>query len=129
MTSVTLPAYAKVNLYLEVLRIRADCTHELLTLFERIDLYDQLTVEIIGGATVELLCQHPDVPRDATNLVVKAALGFFRASRWSPGIRIHLTKNIPVSGGLGGGSSDAASTLMALQVLSGGRLKQEQLLP
>ncbi len=127
MTRVTLPSFAKVNLFLEVLGKRPDGYHELVTLFERIDLADQLTLEEIPGNRIEVLCDHPDVPQDGSNLVAKAVERYRQAVGWPNGIRITLEKRIPVAAGLGGGSSNAASTLQGLQILSGGRLEQGRL--
>ena len=126
--SVTLPAYAKVNLYLSVLGKRPDGYHELLTLFERITLADQVTVQRTRTGEVELECDSPMVPHDAGNLAVRAVEVFRKASSWSDGIRIRLEKNVPVGAGLGGGSSDAAAVLVALQELSDSVLSKEQLL-
>ncbi len=125
--SVTIPAYAKVNLHLDVLAKRPDGTHELITLFERIDLADRVTVEETADSRIELCCGYPDVPQDRTNLVVRAAEAYREASGWSAGLRITLEKRIPVAGGLGGGSSDAAATLLALQELTGHQLSPPDL--
>ena len=127
MTRVTLPAYAKVNLFLNVLGKRPDGYHELVTLFERIDLADQVTLETIPGGRVEAVCDHPDVPVDGSNLVARAAVAYQEAAGWKQGVRIVLEKKIPVAAGLGGGSSDAAATLQGLQILSGSRLPEEKL--
>ena len=127
MPSITLPAYAKVNLYLDLLRKRPDGYHELLTLFERIDLADQITIEPIPGNSIQFHCDHPDLPNDGTNLVMQAAERYRQTAGWPQGIRITLEKRIPVAAGLGGGSSDAAATLLGLQELSGRRLAEPDL--
>ncbi len=128
MRSVSIHAFAKVNLYLNVLSKRPDGTHELETLFERIRLADRLHLEATAGEELEFLCRSPEVPSDGTNLVVRAAESFRQRSGWNQGIRIFLEKEIPAGGGLGGGSSDAAATLQALQELSGRALSSEELL-
>ena len=127
MKSVTLPAYAKVNLYLDVLGKRPDGYHELLTLFERVDLADEVTIELKPGKQLELECNHPAVPRDGTNLSLRAAETYQQAAGWFQGLRIVLKKRIPVAGGMGGGSSNAAATLHGLQMLSGEALPKEKL--
>lgn len=122
-------AYAKVNLHLSVLGKRPDGTHELLTLFERVDLSDELEVRRSGSAgALEFHCAAPGVPSDGTNLAVRAAEAFRRASGWNEGLRITLKKRIPAGGGLGGGSSDAAAVLRAMQRLSGEVLSPERLM-
>lgn len=126
--SITLPAHAKVNLFLDVLRKRPDGTHELVTLFERIDLSDELTVRRTPGPGVTLESESREIPLDGTNLVVRAAEEYRQLSGWSDGVGIHLRKRIPVGGGLGGGSSDAAATLIALQQLSGQAVPRKKLI-
>lgn len=128
MKSVTLPAYAKVNLFLDVLGKRSDGYHELLTLFERINLADELTVTHASGVGITLESDSPEIPLDGTNLVVRAAEAYRRLSGESGGVAIRLRKRIPVGGGLGGGSSDAAAMLRALQQLNGGAVSEPDLL-
>ncbi len=125
--AVSVPAYAKVNLFLDVVGKRPDGYHSLVTLFERIDLADRLTVELTGDGRIECLCDSPQVPVDGTNLAVRAAFAYRQATNDSLGIRIQLKKQIPVAAGLGGGSSDAAATLLALQQLSSNRLSEAEL--
>ncbi len=127
MKSVALPAYAKVNLYLDVVGKRPDGYHELVTLFERVDLADTLTLTLIPGGEIEVQCDDPQVPCDGTNLAARAADAFRKALRSFQGIRIGLKKKIPAAAGLGGGSSDAAATLMGLQGLMGNPLPQQEL--
>jgi 4-diphosphocytidyl-2-C-methyl-D-erythritol kinase len=125
---LTLPAFAKVNLYLDVLGKRPDGYHDIVTLFERIDLADRIAVQRIPGTAIQFECASDGVPHDDTNLVVRAAEMFRRMSGWKVGLRIQLVKRIPPGAGLGGGSSDAASTLWALQRMSGGLLDSAQLI-
>ncbi len=108
-----LPAPAKLNLYLRVLGRRPDGYHELETLFERIDLADELTFEP-HPSELALACSEMSLPCDETNLVLKAARALREATDTHRGARIHLTKRIPIGAGLGGGSSDAATTLVGL---------------
>ncbi len=107
---------------------RPDGYHELLTLFERVSLADDLRVELAPGREIQFTCDAPGVPSDSTNLAVRAAELFRQASGWRGGLRIELTKRVPAGGGLGGGSSDAASVLLALQRLSGSALSREKLM-
>ena len=126
MRSITLSAYAKVNLFLDVLAKRSDGYHTLVTLFERIDLSDAVTLEKVSGEPLEIRCNDPAVATDGTNLVARAVESFRGITRWRQGLKITLEKGIPVAGGLGGGSSDAATTLLALQELSGIALSKEE---
>lgn len=125
--AVTVPAYAKVNLFLDVVGKRPDGYHSLVTLFERIDLADTLTVELTEDGRIECLCDNPQVPGDGANLAVRAAFAYRQAANDSLGIRIRLKKQIPIAAGLGGGSSDAAATLLALQQLCSNRLPEAKL--
>ncbi|MBI3312425.1 MAG: 4-(cytidine 5'-diphospho)-2-C-methyl-D-erythritol kinase [Candidatus Omnitrophica bacterium] len=119
MNAVSLQAFAKVNLFLDVLGKRSDGTHELVTLFERVGLADDLTVEKTASPGLRLESASREIPLDRTNLAARAAEAFRRRSGWTEGVTIRLEKRIPVGGGLGGGSSNAAATLIALQQLSG----------
>ncbi len=114
--SLRLPSYAKVNLGLEVLGVREDGYHELRTLFQTIDLHDDVVLRP-GGREVRLSCDHPLVPTDGTNLAARAAEDLRRYARLDGGVAIEIRKRIPVAGGLGGGSSNAATVLQGLDRL------------
>ncbi len=114
--TVTLTAPAKINLFLEVLGKRPDGYHELETVMQQIDLADTLTLEETDDG-IELTCTGQDIPCDETNLVWKAARIFQRQVAVDTGVRVHLTKRIPVAAGLGGGSSDAAAMLKGMNAL------------
>lgn len=117
MAPLRLPSFAKVNLGLEVLRVREDGYHELRTLFQTVSLADELELHPKRGPGIEIECDHPLVPKDATNLAGRAALEMLRLAGRKTGLRIVLRKRIPVGGGLGGGSSNAAAVLLALDGL------------
>ncbi len=110
---------AKVNWSLRVLGRRADGYHELDTVFQAIDLHDVLEAEPSRGITLE--CDDPELPTDRRNLVVRAAEALFDrgAARGASGAALRLRKAIPTGAGLGGGSSDAAGTIVALDRLWG----------
>jgi 4-diphosphocytidyl-2-C-methyl-D-erythritol kinase len=110
------PSFAKINLGLEVLGTRSDGYHELRTLFQTVDLHDALWLRARPKGVV-LECDHPQVPRDETNLAWRAAEALRRHARITTGVAIRIEKRIPVAGGLGGGSSNAAATLLALDRL------------
>jgi len=109
-------APAKLNLFLEVLGRRPDGFHDIETVMQTITIWDELTLE---GAErdVRLVTDSPEVPASADNLVVRAAEALREHTGCRLGAAIHLKKNIPVGAGLGGGSSDAASTLVGLNRL------------
>jgi len=111
---VVVAAPAKLNLFLEILRKRPDGYHDLESLMLAVDLFDTLEFRSTPG-TVALTCDPPGLPTGPDNLVVKAAhLLRDRVKRPDLGAAIHLTKRIPTQAGLGGGSADAALTLLAL---------------
>ena len=118
---LTLRAPAKLNLYLRVMGRRPDGYHEIDTLFERIDLADELTFEE-HPRELRLTCTEPTLSCGENNLVLRAAELLRRTAGVSRGARIHLVKRIPIAAGLGGGSSDAAATLLGLNELWGLRL-------
>jgi 4-diphosphocytidyl-2-C-methyl-D-erythritol kinase len=119
---ISVPAPAKVNLFLEVHRRRPDGYHTLTTLFQEISLADRLSVSRARGPGFTLSCSDPSLPVDGNNLVLRAAALFDGASGRKPleGAAFRLLKRVPVGAGLGGGSSDAAAALKALWRLSGG---------
>jgi 4-diphosphocytidyl-2-C-methyl-D-erythritol kinase len=120
-------AYAKVNLGLEVLARRLDGYHELRTILQTIDFYDRLSFEL-AGTGIDLLVSDPDLPSGDGNLIVHAARTLAEQTGLSQGTRIVLEKNIPPGRGLGGGSADAAMTLLALNDLWGVGLSEAELL-
>jgi 4-diphosphocytidyl-2-C-methyl-D-erythritol kinase len=115
--TLSFPAFAKVNLDLRVLGVRPDGYHDLRTIFQSLALADVVTVKTRPGP-FELQCDDPLVPADRRNLVWKAASLLWRSARLGRGeprdVLVTLRKRIPAEAGLGGGSADAAVTLMAL---------------
>ena len=116
LKSLRLRSFAKINLGLEVLGVHDDGYHELRTLFQTIDLADEIVLRPLPRA-VRVVCDHPLVPTDATNLAARAAELLRGFARVAQGVEIRIKKRIPVGGGLGGGSSNAASVLMGLDRL------------
>lgn len=106
---------AKVNLTLEVLGKRADGYHEIATVMQAVDLSDRITLD--DADDVELRSSGVEVPTDARNLALRAAVALRQAAGVRSGVRITLDKRIPVAAGLGGGSSDAAGVLVGLNRL------------
>jgi 4-diphosphocytidyl-2-C-methyl-D-erythritol kinase len=109
-------SYAKINWTLDVLYKREDGFHELRTIYQTVSLHDTLHLTPTNGA-ISVACDNPEIPCDESNLVYKAALKLREAAKTDAGAQIFIEKRIPTGGGMGGGSSNAAVTLMALQRL------------
>jgi 4-diphosphocytidyl-2-C-methyl-D-erythritol kinase len=119
-------ARAKINLRLEVVGRRADGYHLLQSIMAPISLADELLLEPAKKG-VHLTCDDPTLPTGAKNLVVRAAIALLAETGDPRGVRIHLIKRIPQAAGLGGGSSDAAATLLAVRELLGLPVTDERL--
>ncbi len=131
MKSVRVPAYAKVNLRLNVLGLRADGYHELRTIFQAISLHDTLVLETKREPGIDLrITGNPQLAGEPgqDNLVYRAIHQLAREIGFQRGVRAVLTKRIPVGRGLGGGSSDAAAALLGLLRLAGKRIAAPRLL-
>ncbi|MGD8319145.1 MAG: 4-(cytidine 5'-diphospho)-2-C-methyl-D-erythritol kinase [Gemmatimonadota bacterium] len=116
--SVALRAPAKVNLYLRILGARSDGFHDLETLFQALDLCDDVVVTRAEGG-VSLSVEGPDLGPTEDNLAYRAALALLRETGEEQGLHVRLRKRIPAGAGLGGGSSDAAAVLRAANALLG----------
>ena len=110
-------SFAKINLGIEILGKRDDGYHEIRTLFQTIDLYDELVFKKDPGGQILLKGNNPAVPWDGRNLIYRAAQMIRRMSEVSFGMEIQVQKKIPAGAGLGGGSSNAAVTLFVLNKL------------
>jgi len=108
---------AKLNLFLEVVRRRPDGYHDIDTVMQAIDLYDDLRILPRSGRALTLECDDPSLPAGAENLVVRAATALRDHAGGGAGAHLVLRKRIPVQAGLGGGSSDAAGALVGLNLL------------
>jgi len=115
--TLSLESPAKVNLRLEILKRREDGYHELRTVFQKISLHDTLRFSLRKKGGVSIAADHPKLPVGKDNLAYKAAQSMLKASSYKGGIHIEIKKRIPLGAGLGGGSSNAATTLMALDQL------------
>jgi 4-diphosphocytidyl-2-C-methyl-D-erythritol kinase len=118
----------KVNLVLNILGKRPDGFHELETVMHPIAFHDHLTFKRDRSASgIRLICSDPSLPNDKTNLVYRAAEAFLQATGIKDSIAIHLEKRIPLAAGLGGGSGNAATTLLGLNELFGSPIEPEKL--
>lgn len=114
--TITLPSYAKINWTLEILGKRPDGYHELRTLLQTVSVADTLRFTKLEQG-IKVHCDHPEVPTDERNLVHQAARLLNEYTGIERGVRIEIKKRIPTAAGLGGGSSNAAVTLLALRKL------------
>ena len=121
-------AYAKLNLTLDILRKREDGYHDLRMVMQSVDLFDEITLEINGSKEIKLYTDEGLLPRDDSNIAVKAARIFFRETGVeNPGLTIRLQKHLPICAGMGGGSSDGAAVLRGLRRLLCPELPGERL--
>ncbi len=121
-------APAKINLSLKIVGRRSDSFHEIETLITPISLCDEIRIEKRdSGNGVEFCCDDPSVPIGDDNLVVLAATTFFEETKLKRDVSLELKKKIPYGAGLGGGSSNAASTLLALNQLFQTKLSRDEL--
>ena len=125
-SSVKIESPAKINLYLNILGKYSSGFHRIESIFERISLCDVITITLCKDQGVTIKCNDRSLEA-VDNLCVKAALLILKKSKRRIGCHIDLNKKIPVGAGLGGGSSNAASTLIGLNLLLGLKLKKEEL--
>ncbi len=107
-------SYAKLNLYLEVLNKRPDGYHNILTIFQMIDLHDKIHLNFNNSGRITVKTTRKDVPENEDNLVYMAIERFQEKTGLEFGADVFIEKNIPPGGGLGGGSSNAVATILAL---------------
>jgi 4-diphosphocytidyl-2-C-methyl-D-erythritol kinase len=116
----------KVNLLLNILGKRPDGFHELETVMHPIRVFDRLSFTR-SPKSIELSCSEPSLPTDSGNLVYRAAALFLERTKIREGVKLHIEKRIPLAAGLGGGSGDAATTLLGMNELFGVPLGQVEL--
>lgn len=128
MITLSEPAYAKINLTLDVLSKRADGYHELRSVMQTVSLCDDVEIDVDTGKPWKLVCDAPAIPADERNLAWRAARTFFeRIGRGPDGVEIRIRKRIPSEAGLAGGSADAAAVLRALNRWAGSPFSVEAL--
>ncbi len=130
--SLSLKAYAKVNLALDVLRRRPDGYHDVKMIMQNLDIYDELEFEVIARDTedtkITLTVNKEGIPTDDRNLVYKAIAMLFEAFNIKSHIAVNLIKNIPAEAGMAGGSTDCAAALKAVNTLYNLGLSIEELM-
>ncbi|TKJ40385.1 4-(cytidine 5'-diphospho)-2-C-methyl-D-erythritol kinase [candidate division LCP-89 bacterium B3_LCP] len=119
---------AKINIGLRIFGRRDDGYHEIWSILQPIDLFDEIILQDVPDFSISMSCDSDVVPCDAQNLCVKSAKLLQEYTQCERGVHIHLTKNIPVGAGLGGGSSDAAATLAGLNLLWNTKLASSTLM-
>lgn len=124
--SITILANAKINLFLDLGGVLLNGYHGIWTVMQSIGIADRLTVELAESG-IEVSCSDSVIPSNEKNIAYKAAALFAEATGYEKGIRIDIEKHIPSQAGLGGGSADAAATLLALNRLLGEPLTKAQL--
>jgi 4-diphosphocytidyl-2-C-methyl-D-erythritol kinase len=118
---------AKVNLHLSVIGKRKDGYHDIATLMQQISLYDEMVFSpLTSGIKIE--CPGSPLPEDEGNIVYRAAMAYFSYVSYKGGISVTIRKRIPLAAGLGGGSSNAATTLMALNEITGEPCSMDELI-
>ena len=125
--SLTVKAYAKINLWLDITGRRADGYHTLNTVMRRVDLYDEIDIVPAPGARCVIGCDDPAVPLDGRNIAYKAWKLFCELSGRQSGAKIMIHKHIPLEAGLGGSSTDGAAVLSGLNELAGRPFTAEKL--
>lgn len=127
MTHVSIAAHAKVNLILDVIGRRADGYHDLCMLMVRLSLHDRVDVALNADGKIAVDCPGLPLAAGEENIAARAARLFFAHTGSRQGAAITIDKRIPAAAGLGGGSSDAAAVLLALNDLAGNRLSRSEL--
>ena len=116
MKELTFQAAAKINLYLDILGRRSDGHHEIESIVQSVRLYDKIILRL-KGREIKIRCTHPEVPLDEQNTCYRAAEILLTVLGMRQGLEIEIQKNIPIGSGLGGGSADAAATLIGMRKL------------
>ena len=127
MDKIELFSHAKINLRLDILRKRTDGYHDIRTVFQKVSLRDELEIAI-SERGIKVICDNPNVPANEDNLAYRAARTMLNRYKVKDGVSIVIKKNIPVAAGLGGGSSNAASTLLGINQLFGLRIAKQELM-
>lgn len=128
MVKLRIRAPAKINLFLEITGKRPDGYHEIETVMQAVSLYDRIEIKETSKDEIEIFSNHPVLCRDKTNLVFQAAALIKKRYAIKQGARFFIDKRIPIGAGLGGGSSDAAATILGLDKLWSLKLSPTELM-
>lgn len=121
--TLRLRSFAKINHGLKILRKRPDGYHELRTIYQTIGLHDRLEISLSrAGKGIDVDCDNPAIPAGLGNLVYRTCEAWAKARGWSGRVQVKIAKSIPLGSGLGGASTNAATTILGLERLSGDRL-------
>lgn len=120
-------AYGKINIGLDVLRRRPDGYHEVKMIMQTVDICDELEMELLDTGEIVIVSDTSAIPNDQNNLIYKAIMKFREATGETAGVKISLTKRIPIAAGMAGGSSDAACAMRLYNKLTGHHLPLTQL--
>jgi len=126
-SSITLPAYAKINLTLDVIGRRDNGYHDVAMIMQQISLFDQVRVKVREDSKICLTCSEEKLPTNNQNIAYKAAVRMIERYDIAHGYTIHIQKEIPISAGLGGGSTDAAAVIKAINQLENLNLSRDEL--
>lgn len=125
---ITLRAYAKINLMLDILSRLENGYHDLFMIMQSVSLYDTVSVEKAAGKEITITCDAPSIPTDEKNIAYKAAKAFFDYTGIDSGIAIDIKKSIPHAAGLAGGSTDGAAVIMAMDKIFSTKLKEKDII-
>ena len=126
---ITLKAYAKINLMLDILSRLENGYHDLYMIMQSVSLYDTITVEKTDTKDITITCDVPSIPTDEKNIAYKAAKAFFDYAKIeNTGVSIDIKKSIPHAAGLAGGSTDGAAVIVALSELFSLKLKEKDII-
>jgi len=127
MQTITLDSPGKLNLRLDIVGKRADGYHELRSLMERVDLSDEIQINIVEKG-IQVTCDNETVPEDENNIAFKAVKEILAYSSRNVGVEINIKKKIPIAAGMGGGSSNAATVIKGINHLLKLKLAKEKLM-
>ncbi|MCA9407672.1 MAG: 4-(cytidine 5'-diphospho)-2-C-methyl-D-erythritol kinase [Candidatus Omnitrophica bacterium] len=114
MNQIILRSFAKLNLFLKIQNKRIDGFHNIVTIFERINLFDEIQFKATNTGKIQIQCNHPHVPLGSSNLIHKVAIILQKKYQVKQGVKVVINKRIPVAAGLAGGSSNAATAIEGL---------------